>query len=102
MESGRNTLPSIGVADTIGLVMSVVMPTFAKGVIIRRSRMVGLAEALGLDRKAVERVPGRHDAPVGKWWSPPAPWCWRASSADAKSSSIRLGASTVMNGCRGR
>lgn len=40
----------------LGVVLDVVAPTVAKGVIIRRPRMVALAERLNLDQRAVRRV----------------------------------------------
>ncbi|MDC7785019.1 cytochrome P450 [Rhodoplanes sp. TEM] len=43
-------------ADTLAVLADVVIPTLGKGVIIRRPRVVGAAEALGLDDRAVRRM----------------------------------------------
>jgi hypothetical protein len=56
-------LPAASVAETLDILARVVTPNVAKGVIIRRPRMVGLAGALDLDRRAVEalqRLRNRH------------------------------------------
>jgi len=49
-------LPTLSFADTVRLFARVLLPTIAKGVIIRRPAMVALAERLELDRAAVETV----------------------------------------------
>ena len=49
-------LPRASVADTIATISEVVLPTLAKGVLIRRPRVVGLAHGLGLDDRAVRRM----------------------------------------------
>ncbi|MDP2354469.1 MAG: cytochrome P450 [Beijerinckiaceae bacterium] len=49
-------LPRASAWDTITLLTDVIIPTLGKGVIIRRPRMVGLAERLGLDSRAVRRM----------------------------------------------
>jgi cytochrome P450 len=51
-----NTLPKATLLDTLGVFAGVVAPTLAKGVIIRRPRVVGMAERLDLDRRAVRRM----------------------------------------------
>jgi cytochrome P450 len=52
----RTALPRATLRDTLGIVTDVVVPTIAKGVIIRRPRMVALAERFDLDRRAVRRM----------------------------------------------
>ena len=49
-------LPTASLIDTFALLAEVVAPTVAKGVIVRRPRMVALAERLGLDRRAIVRM----------------------------------------------
>lgn len=44
------------VRDTLGVVFGVVGPVIARGVIIRRPKVVRLAERLDLDRRAVQRM----------------------------------------------
>jgi cytochrome P450 len=50
------SLPRASVLDTLALAVDVVVPTLAKGVIIRRPRVVAMAERLDLDRRAVQRL----------------------------------------------
>jgi len=52
----RTSLPRATLQETLEVATDVFIPTFAKGPIIRRPRMVGLAERLGLDRRAVRRM----------------------------------------------
>jgi cytochrome P450 len=54
-------LPTATLGDTLGLFAGVVAPTVAKGPIIRRPRIVGAAERLDLDRRAVRRMQGLRD-----------------------------------------
>ena len=49
-------LVTASVTDTLVLIGSVLLPTLAKGVILRRPLMVALAERLGLDARAVKRL----------------------------------------------
>ncbi|KAK0340185.1 hypothetical protein LTR94_031558, partial [Friedmanniomyces endolithicus] len=49
-------LATAGAIDTAALAVEVLAPTFAKGVIVRRPKMVALAERLGLDARAVRRM----------------------------------------------
>jgi hypothetical protein len=49
-------LPKASVWDTITLLRDVVVPTLGKGVLIRRPHVVGMAESLGLDTRAVKRM----------------------------------------------
>ncbi len=62
------SLPKASVRETAGVTADVVVPTISKGVIIRRPRVVGVAERLDLDRRAVRRMQklrDRHgDGPV--------------------------------------
>lgn len=53
VQSYRAPLPQASLRDTLGLIGTVVLPTVAKGVIIRRPSMVALAEWLDLDQRAV-------------------------------------------------
>jgi hypothetical protein len=46
------------VKDTFAVIADVMLPTLAKGVLIRRSRMVRLSVRLGLDERAVKRLQG--------------------------------------------
>lgn len=54
-------LPTASVLDTVALAVDVLAPTFAKGVIVRRPKVVALAERLELDRRAVQRMQKLHD-----------------------------------------
>lgn len=54
-------LVTAGVIDTAALAVDVLAPTFAKGVIVRRPKVVALAERLGLDARAVRRMQKLHD-----------------------------------------
>jgi cytochrome P450 len=49
-------LPTATLGDTLAILGGVVAPNLAKGVIIRRRRMVALAERLGLDGRAVRQM----------------------------------------------
>ncbi|TKV29966.1 cytochrome P450 [Arthrobacter sp. NamB2] len=51
-----STLPTASALDTARLLLGVFLPTVAKGPIIRRPRVVGLAARLELDAKAVDIV----------------------------------------------
>ena len=55
-DAGAAALPTASVLDTLALAVDVLAPTIAKGVIIRRPRVVALAEQLDLDRRAVQRM----------------------------------------------
>lgn len=50
------------VRDTMGVVAGVLAPTVARGIIIRRPRVVALAQRLDLDRRAVRRLQRLHEA----------------------------------------
>jgi cytochrome P450 len=52
----RFSPPQASVTETLGVVAGVILPVFARGVIIRRPKMVALAERLDLDTRAVRRV----------------------------------------------
>jgi cytochrome P450 len=52
----RSRLPKATLLESLGVFMDVVAPNLAKGAIIRRPRVVGMAERLGLDRRAVRRL----------------------------------------------
>ena len=45
-----------GVVDTVAVLGGVLLPTIAKGVIMRRPMVLAMAEALELDRRAVPRM----------------------------------------------
>jgi cytochrome P450 len=49
-------LARAGIGDTLGAVRQVILPTINKGVIVRRPKVVALAERLDLDRRAVRRM----------------------------------------------
>jgi cytochrome P450 len=52
----RTPLPAASVQDTLSVLSEVLIPTVAKGPIIRRPRVVALTERLDLDAKAVRRM----------------------------------------------
>jgi cytochrome P450 len=52
----QDSLPYASVRDTLGVLADVVTPNLAKGPIIRRPKLVGMAARLDLDRRAVERM----------------------------------------------
>ena len=54
--AARSGLVKASVADTLAVLGEVVLPTLAKGVIIRRPKVVAVAERLELDRRAVRRL----------------------------------------------
>ena len=56
MSDGGRKLARTSVADTWAIMSEVFLPTIAKGVIIRRPKVVGLAESLNLDTRAVKRM----------------------------------------------
>jgi hypothetical protein len=49
-------LPRASLGDTLALFAAVLAPTIAQGPIIRRPRVVALAERLGLDRRAIRQM----------------------------------------------
>jgi cytochrome P450 len=51
-------LPQASLADTLGVLAEVVLPTLAKGVIMRRPKVMQLSERLDLNRRAVLRLRG--------------------------------------------
>lgn len=51
-----DALPQASLLDTIALGLDVFAPAVAKGAIIRRPKVVGLAERFALDRRAVQRM----------------------------------------------
>ncbi len=53
VQTQRASLPQASLRDTLGIISTVVIPTVAKGVIIRRPSVVALAEWLDLDQRAV-------------------------------------------------
>ncbi|WP_111412251.1 cytochrome P450 [Billgrantia lactosivorans] len=55
-DSVQGALPQASVAESLAVLTDVLIPNVAKGVLIRRPRIVGMAERLGLDRRAVQRL----------------------------------------------
>ncbi|MDX5378944.1 MAG: cytochrome P450 [Halomonas sp.] len=55
-ESLQHGLPRASVSETLAVMNDVMLPSVAKGVIIRRPRIVGLAERMKLDQRAILRV----------------------------------------------
>ncbi|HEV7277457.1 MAG TPA: cytochrome P450 [Devosiaceae bacterium] len=51
-------MPRASVLDTLAVMSEVVLPTLAKGVIIRRRKIVGAAQHFGIDDRAVRRMQG--------------------------------------------
>ncbi len=52
----RHLVQRATLAETVGVFAGVLLPTIAKGVILRRPRVVALAERLDFDRRAVRRM----------------------------------------------
>ncbi|WP_104204051.1 cytochrome P450 [Billgrantia saliphila] len=52
----QRELPKASVAESLAVLNDVFIPNVAKGVLIRRPKVVGIAERLGLDRRAVHRL----------------------------------------------
>jgi hypothetical protein len=52
----RRRVPAATLLETLGILFGILLPTIAKGPIIRRPRMVALAERLDLDTRAVRRM----------------------------------------------
>lgn len=55
------TIPTASVADTVRIFTDILIPTVAKGPIIRRPKMVAMAERLKLDSRAVRRMQSLHE-----------------------------------------
>ena len=53
-QSGRRQVSQASVFDTIRVLIEVILPTFAKGIIIRRRRAEALAQRFEVDRHAVK------------------------------------------------
>ncbi|MFC1457963.1 cytochrome P450 [Microvirga arabica] len=76
----RDGLSIASIKDTLAVLADVIVPTLGKGVLMRRPRVVALAERLNLDKRAVRRlqslrrkygdgplllpIPGRHQAVI--------------------------------------
>lgn len=54
--SNAGPLPTASLRDTLAILCQVLAPNIAKGVIIRRPHVVGVAERLSLDARAVQRM----------------------------------------------
>src|SRR3954469_21626935 len=52
----RATVPSAGFLDTLGIFAEVFLPVLSKGAIMRRPRVLAMAEYLDLDRRSVRRM----------------------------------------------
>ena len=52
----NSELPTATILDTMKVFSDVLIPTLAKGAIIRRPKVVGVSERMGLDRRAVRRL----------------------------------------------
>ncbi len=52
----RTSLPTSSLRDASSIISKTVVPTVAKGPIIRRPKVVALSERLDLDTKAVHRM----------------------------------------------
>src|SRR4051812_5767992 len=52
----QSSLPKATLRDTFGILAGVIVPVLARGIFIRRPKMVAMAEQLDLDRRAVRRV----------------------------------------------
>jgi hypothetical protein len=50
------SVPRASARDTAAVMADVVMPLFARGVIVRRPRIVGALDRLDADRRAVRRI----------------------------------------------
>ncbi|HMQ29230.1 MAG TPA: cytochrome P450 [Chloroflexaceae bacterium] len=57
----RTELPTATPGETLAILSEVIVPTLAKGVIIRRPPVVAAADRLDLDRRAIRRVQGLRD-----------------------------------------
>ena len=53
IDSSRAQFSALGLGDLVGFLVRVVLPTWAKGILLRRPIAVALAAKLDLDRKAV-------------------------------------------------
>jgi cytochrome P450 len=62
----KNGLPKMSVAHSLGFWLRVALPTWTKGIIIRRPRMIALAERFDLDAKAVRYMERLHAAYGGR------------------------------------
>lgn len=60
--SRQTSLPTATPTEALGLVAGVAGPVLAKGVIIRRPRVVAVAERLDLDRRAIRRMQRLRDS----------------------------------------
>lgn len=51
--AGDAALPKATVSETLGFISTVVIPTLAKGPIIRRPKIVAMGEKMNLDKRAI-------------------------------------------------
>src|SRR5215217_872274 len=56
VKSLTGSIPPLSARDTAGVLADVIMPLFARGVIIRRPRVAGLLDRLDADARAVRRL----------------------------------------------
>lgn len=61
LQAAQAQLPKASLFDTLAALLDVFAPNIAKGVILRRPRMLELAERLDLDRRAIKRMQKLHD-----------------------------------------
>src|SRR3954462_9434895 len=59
--SERDPKMTLSARDTAGVVLDVMLPLFAQGVIVRRPRVVAVAERLDADRRAIRRIEAPRD-----------------------------------------
>ena len=52
---------TLSAGDTAGVMLDVVLPLFAQGLLARRPRVVALAERLDADRRAIRRIGALRD-----------------------------------------
>src|SRR3954468_7532706 len=57
----RDPKMTLSARDTAGVVLDVVLPLFAQGLIVRRPRVVAVAERLDADRRAARRLAALRD-----------------------------------------
>ncbi|MBV9761954.1 MAG: cytochrome P450 [Acidobacteriaceae bacterium] len=52
----ENTVPSVSVLDTLAVIADIILPTLAKGIIMRRPFVMRVAERFQFDRRAIRRM----------------------------------------------
>jgi hypothetical protein len=75
----RTSLPKTTLGETLGLAAGVIVPILAQGVIIRRPKLVALAERLDLNQRVAQRVQRlRNKYGTGPLLLHTTPWWLRA------------------------